>query len=205
MQESVVTVREDTPGNKRLVAYLVTDEKQKPAVTELRDFLRERLPENMLPSAFVILDALPLTPNGKVDRRLLPAPEAARPAIDQLLVQPRTATEKTLAEICAEVLGLERVGIHYNFFELGGHSLLATQVISRIREVLRLDMPVRRLFEAPTVASMAMLVEQIEIEQTDSARLAELVAELKHLSEDEVQLMLTAEAGVGKEIVDPGA
>src|SRR4029077_10649835 len=101
----------------------------------LRSYLQAKLPEYMVPSAFVMLERLPLTPNGKVDRRALPAPDAARPALGEQYVVPRTAVERQLAEIWGSVLGLDGVGLHDNFFELGGHSLLATQVVSRIRSV----------------------------------------------------------------------
>ncbi|HEU4323903.1 MAG TPA: condensation domain-containing protein, partial [Roseiflexaceae bacterium] len=113
----------------------------------------------MVPSAFVVLDALPLTPNGKVDRKALPAPDGARPDLEHTFVAPRTATEAVLAELWASVLGAGRVGVHDNFFELGGHSLMATQLVSRIRETLQVELPLRQLFAAPTVALLAELVE----------------------------------------------
>jgi len=157
VHEAVVIVREDTPGDRRLVAYVVPQEEQSPTVGHLRSFLREKLPEYMLPSAFVILEQLPLTPNGKVDRRALPRPERKGP-----FVAPRNPVEERLAGMWAEVLGLERVGIHDNFFELGGHSLLATQVISRLRAAFRVELPVRRLFdEGATVAGLAELIAAI--------------------------------------------
>src|SRR5262249_41366234 len=120
-------------------------------VAELRAFLRERLPEYMIPAAFIVLDALPLTPNGKLDRRALPAPFSARPDLGTAFVGPRSSIEHVLVGIWAGVLGLDRVGIYDNFFELGGHSLLATQVVARVRESLQVDLPLRSLFEAPTV------------------------------------------------------
>jgi acyl carrier protein len=108
----------------------------------------------------VTLEALPLTPNGKVDRRALPAPEGERPELAAAFVAPRTPTEETLADICAQVLGVERVGVHDNFFDLGGHSLLATRVISRVYNTFQVDLPVRSLFEKPTVARLAEAIEQ---------------------------------------------
>src|SRR5262249_19086777 len=120
-------------------------------VPQLKAELRARLPEYMVPSAFVVLDALPLSPNGKLDRRALPAPDRARPELDEAYVAPRTPVEQRLADLWAEVLGVERVGVQDNFFELGGHSLLATQVISRMRKSLEVELPLRALFEAPTV------------------------------------------------------
>ncbi|HYG64187.1 MAG TPA: amino acid adenylation domain-containing protein, partial [Thermoanaerobaculia bacterium] len=151
---AAVLAREDTPGDRRLVAYAATAE-PRPGAAELRRFLAERLPEHMVPAAFVLLDALPLTPNGKVDRRALPAPvtEAAPAAA------PRTPVEELLAGIFAAVLGAERVGADESFFELGGHSLLATRVMSRVREAFGVELPLRMLFEAPTVAGLATAVE----------------------------------------------
>jgi amino acid adenylation domain-containing protein len=144
-----VVVREDASGDRRLVAYVVLDRPDsQPA---LASWLRERLPEFMIPSAFVVLDALPLTPNGKLDRKALPAPEPAA----QDGTAPSTPAEELLAGIWAEVLGLARVGVHDNFFDLGGHSLLAMRVASRVRAVFGVELPLRRLFAAPTVAELA--------------------------------------------------
>ncbi|MCP4659783.1 MAG: amino acid adenylation domain-containing protein, partial [bacterium] len=158
VRESVVVVREDTPGDRRLVAYLVVEGETAPAAPELRDALKAALPDYMVPSALVVLEALPLTPNGKVDRAALPAPERSAP--ESAFVAPRDPIEELLAEIWAAVLGhgapdRERVGVDDNFFELGGHSLLATQVASRIREAFAVELPLQRLFEAPTIAELA--------------------------------------------------
>ena len=130
-------------------------------VPVLRRHVEEKLPDYMAPSAYVFLDGLPLTPNGKVDRRGLPAPDG-RTAQTQAYVAPGTTNEKVLARIWAEVLGMERVGIHDNFFELGGHSLLATQVVSQVRDALEVELPIRTLFEAPTVAALATTVEEAQ-------------------------------------------
>ena len=161
VQETVVIVREDTPSDKRLVAYLVIKQEPFPTINELRSFLKEKLPDYMVPSAFMFLDALPLTPNGKVDRQALPAPDRVRPELESTFVAPRTPVEEVLAGIWAKVLGLEQVGIHDNFFELGGHSLLATQVISRLRDAFQVELPLRSLFEVPTVADLAERVETV--------------------------------------------
>src|SRR6185369_13273961 len=148
VREAVVVARED-----RLVAYLVGDA----APGALRAALRERLPEHMVPSAFVSLAALPLTSTGKVDRKSLPAPERQQPEEDW--VAPRTPVEEVLAGIWAELLGLDRVGAVDHFFALGGHSLLATRVMSRLRGAFGVELPLRDLFEAPTVAGLAARVD----------------------------------------------
>ncbi|HVS00778.1 MAG TPA: amino acid adenylation domain-containing protein, partial [Thermoanaerobaculia bacterium] len=160
--KALVVVREDAPGDKRLVAYIVAPDGQTPAAGALRGFLRELLPDYMVPAAFVPLAVLPLFPHGKVDRRALPTPPAANvaPEAGASFAPPRTVTEELLAGIWAEVLGTEKVGLHDDFFELGGHSLLATQVMSRIRSVFQREVPLRALFEQPTVASLAKVVEE---------------------------------------------
>ncbi|MFL5540511.1 MAG: non-ribosomal peptide synthase/polyketide synthase [Longimicrobiaceae bacterium] len=156
----VVDVREDD-GEKRLVGYVVPEHGAAPATRDLRDAVAGRLPEYMVPAAFVLLDALPLTANGKVDRRALPAPAAAGADAADAFVAPRTPVEEVLAGIFAQVLKAERVGVHDDFFELGGHSLRAVQVSSRVREILGVDVPLRTLFEAATVAGVAESVERL--------------------------------------------
>jgi alpha-ketoglutarate-dependent taurine dioxygenase/acyl carrier protein len=159
--EIALLVREDEPGNKYLVAYIVPRDNVIPIVSELRSSLKQKLPDYMVPSAFVMLDALPLTPNGKVDRRALPAPDRTRLVSKQTFASPRTPIEEVLAGIWAQVLGCEPVDIHDNFFDLGGHSLLATQVISRVRSAFQVELPLRCLFESPTVAELAESIEAI--------------------------------------------
>ncbi|MEH2088948.1 amino acid adenylation domain-containing protein [Nostoc sp.] len=159
--ENVVVEREDEPGDKRLVAYVVPQVEESPTVPELRQFLKAKLPEYMVPSAFVLLESLPLTPNGKVDRRALPKPDLDS-TLRELYVAPRTPTEEMLTQIWVQVLKLEQVGIHDNFFELGGHSLLATQLLSRIRNIFKIELPLRELFVAATVAELAKEIEQLQ-------------------------------------------
>ena len=159
VRETAVIAREDVSGHKYLVAYIVPNREEEIASSDLRGFLKEKLPDYMIPGAFVVLDTLPLTPNGKIDRRALPAPEF-QPELQRSLVTPRTPIEEMLASIWANVLSIGLVGVHHNFFfELGGHSLLATQVISRVRDTLGVELPLRSLFEAPTIAELASRVE----------------------------------------------
>ncbi len=162
--ETVVMIQEDIPGLKHLVAYIVpyvehATSRQNLKSKELRQFLKQKLPEYMIPSAFVLLESLPLTPNGKVDRHALKPPNTLTLDLKEDYVAPRTSVEEVLVEIWAKVLGREQVGVHDNFFELGGHSLLATQLTSRIRDTFQIEMTVRQLFEAPTVAQFARYIE----------------------------------------------
>ncbi|BAY15303.1 amino acid adenylation domain-containing protein [Anabaenopsis circularis NIES-21] len=160
VQASVVIVREDEPGNQRLIAYVVPQPDETLVITELRQFLADKLPNYMLPAAFVTLAKLPLTPNGKIDRRALPTLETTITNLAAVFVAPRSTIEAAIAEIWQQVLGIAQVGINDNFFELGGHSLLATQVISRLRKILRIDLPLRALFASPTVAELATTIQQ---------------------------------------------
>ncbi|MBV8200961.1 MAG: amino acid adenylation domain-containing protein, partial [Acidobacteria bacterium] len=163
VREAVTVAREDIPGRRRLVAYcvLAAGAEAPPSTAALAADLRQRLPDYMVPEAWVLLDALPLTANGKVDRRALPAPELRRPAGDDehaAFAAPRNPIEELVAGIWSEVLGVEPIGIHDRFFDLGGHSLLATQVISRLRHALGIEVPLRALFEAPVLADLAARV-----------------------------------------------
>ncbi|HHJ52914.1 MAG TPA: amino acid adenylation domain-containing protein, partial [Caldithrix abyssi] len=166
VKQAAVIVREDRPNDKRLVAYFVPANENVPEKNELRRFLLEKLPDYMVPSAFIAMDQLPLTPNGKIDRRSLPKPDESAYSLEENYVSPRTPDEEIMAGIWAEVLHLDKVGIYDNFFELGGHSLLATQLISRVRETFEVDLPLRNIFEYPTVAGLA---EQVEINRKREA------------------------------------
>lgn len=159
VNEVVVLAREDTPGDKRLVAYVQMRGAATLDAEALRAFLQQWLPEYMLPSVFVTIDQFPLTPNGKIDRRALPPPAVGRGGAGPNYVAPRSPVEERLAAIWGDVLGIEPVGVQDNFFVLGGHSLLATRVVARVRDVFGVDMPLRRLFEAPTVAGLSDYVE----------------------------------------------
>jgi amino acid adenylation domain-containing protein len=159
VRDAVVLAREDVSGDKRLVGYIVPNQEPTPTPHDLRSYLKEKLPEYMVPSAFVFLESLLLTPNGKVDRRALPAPDENRPELKEAFVKPRTPVEELLAGIWAEVLKLEKVGIHDNFFDLGGHSLLGTKLIAQIQKDFQTDLPLRFLFESPTIAGLAARIE----------------------------------------------
>lgn len=182
VQAAAVLVREDTPGNPLLVAYVVLQSGAQLDTSAWRAFLHQWLPEPMIPSLFVPLPALPLTPNGKVDRRALPIPEKISPQLAAQFVAPRNPTEAAIATIWMEVLGLETVGVHSHFFDLGGHSLLATQVLSRLRETFEIELPLSQLFEARTVAEIAIVVETA------------LLAEIETMTEADAEAM-TQRAG----------
>ncbi len=166
VREVVVTVYELRPGDKRLIAYFVQDGDSTPGVSDLRTFLKSILPDYMVPSGFIRLDELPLTPNGKLDRKSLPSPEGLSAELERSYVAPRTPIEEVLVGIWSNVLSVELVGIYDNFFDLGGHSLLVTQVVSRIRDAFDIELSLRTLFEAPTVADLAHNIEAaMKIEQ----------------------------------------
>jgi amino acid adenylation domain-containing protein len=191
VSESVVIMQEK-PANQ-LVAYWVAERRSTPSIVELRNFLRAKLPNYMIPALFVRLESLPLTPTGKVDRRALPPPDATRPDLRETFVAPRSRAEEKLAAIWAQLLNLDQVGIHDNFFDLGGHSLLATQVVSRLREAFHIELPLRTLFENPTVAELA---EQIQAQTKDMApeNMANLLADLESLSDEEAQRLYARES-----------
>jgi amino acid adenylation domain-containing protein len=158
IKEAVVVARNNNSGNEQLVAYSVSTIQPGPDVSELRTFLREKLPEYMIPAAFVTLDAMPLTATRKIDRTALPAPSTSRPQIATAYVEPKTPIERELAKIWAEVLSVDQVGIHDDFLTLGGHSLAAIRIISRVVSVFRLQLPLRALFDSPTVTAMAAMI-----------------------------------------------
>ena len=193
VKETVLLAREDASGDKRLVAYTVLRSAQTLEVTEARSFLKEKLPAYMVPSEFVFLDRLPLTSNGKIDRKALPAPDQRRPELEKAYVAPRTPVEEMIAEIWAEVLKVHTVGVHDNFFDLGGHSLLATQIISRLREAFRVDLPLRALFEDPTVVSLAVRIALLQAKGNAPETLVDVLARLESCSDEEAQLLLAEE------------
>jgi len=179
LSQVAVVVREDTPGNPQLAAYCVAAEKHAIDAAELRAALKAELPDYMIPTYFVPLATLPLTSNGKVDRKALPAPDGARPDFGREFVPPAGPVQERLAGIWAEVLRRERIGAHDDFFELGGHSLIATQVLSRMRQAFGFEMPLRAIFEHPTVAGLAEAIIQKELERADGELLARLLSEME--------------------------
>ncbi|PMB15529.1 non-ribosomal peptide synthetase [Fischerella thermalis] len=179
VRETVVVAREDVLNGQCLVGYLVTHQETTLSVHELRNFLKEKLPEYMIPSTFVVLDALPLLPNGKVDCRALKVPENLRPDLTAVFQPPQSDIEKIIAQVWQKVLHLEKVGIHDNFFDLGGHSLLATQIVSQLCQDLHLELSLRCIFEAPTIAELALVIEDM------------LIGELEELTESEAEKLIS--------------
>jgi acyl-CoA synthetase (AMP-forming)/AMP-acid ligase II/acyl carrier protein len=177
VREAVLMVGEDAANEKRIVAYVVGDEARGATDYEMRRFIAERLPEYMLPSAFVLMEALPLTANGKVDRNRLPSPVADRPELGTY-VEPRTPLEEILVGIWCDVLGIDQVGVYDNFFDLGGHSIMATQLASRLSKALEVELSVRHLFLLPTIAELATEIEDI------------FTREIEELSDEEAERLL---------------
>jgi amino acid adenylation domain-containing protein len=215
VHQAVALVREDTPGDKRLIAWVVPAPGTPPVPSELRSYLQQQVPEHMLPSTIMLLETMPLTPGGKLDRLALPSPDRGRPELIESYLAPRTALERMLTDVWTEVLGIEQVGVHDNFFELGGHSLLAMQVVARVREACGVELPLRALFEEPTVAGVAaqvqaargaVLADQGEMLNTvpgaggdtsgeEGSTVAErLLQDLERLSDEEAERLLAGES-----------
>jgi acyl carrier protein len=206
VQEAIVLDQEDHAGDKYLVAYVIPRRTQSASgdsategthltfssatVAESRDFIRQHLPEYMVPTAFAVLDAWPLTPSGKVDRRALAAVETIS-VHDATFVPPRNDIEQHLIDIWTSVLNIDQIGIYDNFFDLGGHSLLATQLITRIEERFHIDIPLRLIFETPNAAELAIAIAQLQANQVDEHEMDRLFAEIEQLSDDEVRHLLT--------------
>jgi len=194
VKEALVATGKAATGadDDHLIAYIVPFEKPFPSTPVLRRAAREKLAAFMVPSAFVFLESLPLTPNGKVDRLALPEPDNSRTELGVAYAAPQADIEKHLAKIWGEVLSIEQVGIHDNFFDLGGHSLAASRVISRAIQTFRLELPVNALFDAPTVARMAVIVQQNLAKRANDAELEPMLRELETMTEEEAhQLGMT--------------
>jgi acyl carrier protein len=192
VSEAVVLAREESPGQRQLAAYVVTTGEQRPTLTELRRALQALLPAYMVPTTFVFLDNLPLTPNGKVDRKALPLPSGKRPELERTYVAPRTPEEKLLTEILSDVLKIEQVGALDNFFELGGHSLVAVQVLSRIRQLAGIELPITTIFTQPTVEGLALALANSQESSTVESEfnVADTSEVVSSLSDQEVDALL---------------
>ena len=188
VREAVVVQRADEAGSKRLVAYVVAEAEAKISVSELRQGLQERLPEYMIPAAFVMLEELPLTVNGKVDRRALPAPDNQRPQLEKVYVAPRNQQEEQLAGIWAQVLGVEKVGVHDNFFELGGDSILIIKIIGKMIQI-GFEVTAKQIHDHPTIAALASVVSMGEQSSAKQGEVFESVP-LVNLSDEKLNQLL---------------
>jgi acyl carrier protein len=184
VKEAIVVAREDASPERQLVAYLVATGKPVVTVSELRTFLKGRLPDYMVPSAFVTMDALPVLPGGKVDRQALPIWISSRPKLQTAFLAPRNRAEEIIAGIWSEVLSLDEVGVDDNFLDLGGHSLAATQVVSRVIKEFQIELPLQVVFQSPTVARMAAVVTGYQAKGLGEERLHGIVAELESITDE---------------------
>jgi surfactin family lipopeptide synthetase C len=190
VSDSVVVATGDAHGDNRLIAYVATAREQAPTTEELRNYIKGRLPEYMSPATFVFLQAIPLTPSGKVDRRRLPIPDVSQMEPRKPYVAPRTPIEEEMASIWEELLKQKHVGIYDNFFEQGGHSLLLTQLASRIRKVFGIEIPLRVIFDAPTIVEITKAIVERQASLHSGQRLEEMVNQLRRLSPQEIRRML---------------
>jgi amino acid adenylation domain-containing protein len=188
--QAVAIVREDLPDRQQLVGYVVSNRERVPTTSELRHFLKQKLPDYMVPSTFMTIESIPLTAGGKMNKRALPVPELGRSGLEVSFILPRTPTEKILAQLWTEVLGVEQVGMQDNFFELGGHSLLATQLVSRIAQTFAANISLRDLFTYSNIADLAELVVARQLDRADSPAIAEILSQVGDLSDDEVKQLL---------------
>lgn len=160
VRQTAITLRDDAFGNKRLVAYVVTQPGEQPAIEALRGHIKDRLPDYMIPALFITLSALPLTHNGKIDRLALPEPDTTRPQMEQVYVSPSNGWEKTLSKIWSHVLGFNRIGVNDNFFDLGGNSILAAKLVVLVQEELGIELPIVKLFQYPKISLLAKFLSQ---------------------------------------------
>ena len=197
IRDSVIVLARDKNGNDSIVAYYVS--RKELEVVELREFLQQSIIEETIPNVFAYLRKLPLTLNGKVNHHALPSLVELRQRVTRTFVEPRTPTESRVAEICAEVLGVEKVSIQDNFFEIGGHSLLATRVISKLREAFQIELPLRTLFEEPTVERLSLAITQMQVDAEDDEEMRRMIEELEVLTGDAVRTAFTEEVGTTEE------
>src|SRR6185436_9681906 len=192
VRQAAVMAREGV-GGKTLAAWVTLAEPlSPPPLADLQAFLRDRLPEPMLPAAWVVMDDLPLTPNGKVDRRALPAPEASPDRGDRGgRREPQTPLERDVLDVCSEVLRIEGIGLHDNFFDLGGHSLLATQLVARLGDRLHMEIPLSLVFDARDLGDLADRITDRELTRIDEAEMDSLLDEIHDLSPEEMRALLS--------------
>jgi amino acid adenylation domain-containing protein len=193
IREAVVVARSNNSGDERLAAYLVPNALPGPKAGELRRLLNKKLPDYMIPHDFVTIQAIPLTDTRKLDRKALPVPGTSRPELTTAYAAPSTSIEKELAQIWAEVLSVDEVGIHDDFFELGGHSLSATRIISRVVRAFKLQLPIRALFDSPTIAAMSAVISNQEGEAAGEEDLQRLLSEIEALSEETAKQLVAKE------------
>ncbi len=189
VRQAAVAARGEV-GGKTLAAYLTLTTPLSPPLADLQAFLRERLPEPMIPAAWVVMDELPLTPNGKVDRRVLPAPEMMRERGDRR-AEPRTPLERDILAVCSEILGVEEIGLADNFFDLGGHSLLATRFLARLGDRLHMEIPLSLVFDAKDLADLAERITARELARIDDSVMDSLLGEIRDLSAEEMRALLS--------------
>jgi natural product biosynthesis luciferase-like monooxygenase protein len=188
--QSAVILQTDARGDKRLIAYAVFEPGTALTVSAMREFLKDRLPDYLIPSALVQLDVMPLTPNGKIYRKGLPVVKQIKGEDERIPEPPRNRVEEALAWMWAEILGMDEVGIHDDFFEIGGHSILASQLISRLRETFHVELSLRSFFDAPTIAKLAGIISRDEAQAMKVERIAELLMDVINYSDDKVEAML---------------
>ena len=199
VRQAVVVAQQDKSGETRLVGYFTPESQVNSSVSELMGFMKERLPEYMIPSYLMAVDRIPLTPSGKIDRRALPDPGHSRPELDTRFVAPRTIIEHELVQIWGKVLSLECIGIHDNFFDLGGHSLAATRVVSQVIKQFQLEIPLQSLFQSPTVAEMVTVITEYQGKKLGERELKNCLIELESLSDEEAKRLLSDQSRTADE------
>ena len=194
VEEATVNVAESGSYDKRLIAYVVPNSAGSLTIDDVRQFLKKKLPLRMIPSVFMLLERLPRSPNGKIDLQMLPLPNEPGPGTEKAYVAPRNAVEKMLVSLWSDVLGLPQISVEDNFFDLGGHSLLATRLLSRVRATFQTDLSLRALFENPTVAGLAVQIAQVQASKAVPKEMADVIADLESLSDEEAQRLLAQES-----------
>jgi len=188
--EDAVVIALDKNGNKYLAAYVITNSNKKLESESIKNYLKKKLPEYMIPGVFVKLDKFPLTQSGKIDKKALPKPEGVRPKLKTEFVMPRTETEAKITNIVSDVLKVDKIGIFDNFFELGGHSMLVMQIVSRIKEEFYVEVSIRAIFENPTIAGMAQAILEAKLRKKNQDKLGDLLEQIEGLTNDEIDNLL---------------